>query len=240
LSSRTTTLKSCSWLSSTTITRLKDVYINWWRKRENDIINLDSQNLFYQSFSVLQISFRNTLKRSKRKWSMISKRIVFNFMNAIASTLLTHHKKRFKTIIEAKVVIEKNFENEIEIEIEKILIFINHSRNHWIAVKSNVEIAKWEIITHVIARSLSKTIKKKRTINRRNLRRLNLNRLKKDYQTYVHYDNFISEYRTKNDSNYDKLWRNVQFYFSDENQEMRFAKIRQRITRTEDAERHSF
>jgi hypothetical protein len=73
---------------------------------------------------------------------MISKRIVFNFINAIASTLLTHHRKRFKTIIEAKIVIEKNFENEIEIEIEKILNFINHSKDHRIAIKSNVEMAK--------------------------------------------------------------------------------------------------
>jgi hypothetical protein len=82
------------------------------------------------------------IKNIKKKWSVISRRIVFNFMNAIASTLLTHHRKRFRAIIEAKVVIEKNFENEIEIEIEKILIFINHSRNHRIAVKSNVETAK--------------------------------------------------------------------------------------------------
>jgi hypothetical protein len=81
-------------------------------------------------------------KHIKKKRSLISKRIVFNFMNAIVSTLLTHYKKQFKTIIETKVVIEKNFENEIEIEIEKILIFINYSKNHRIAVKSNVEIAK--------------------------------------------------------------------------------------------------
>jgi hypothetical protein len=73
---------------------------------------------------------------------MISRRIVFNFMNAIVSTLLTHHKKRFKVIIEVKIVIEKNFENAIEIEIEKILILINHSKNRRITVKSNAEIAK--------------------------------------------------------------------------------------------------
>ncbi len=73
---------------------------------------------------------------------MISKRIVFNFMNAIVSTLLTHHRKRFKAIIETKVVIEKNFENENEIEIEKILILINHSIDRRIAVRSNAEIAK--------------------------------------------------------------------------------------------------
>jgi hypothetical protein len=73
---------------------------------------------------------------------MILKRIVFNFMNAIVSTLLTHHKKRFKTIIETKIVIEKNFENEIEIEIEKFLIFINYSKNHRIVIKLNVETAK--------------------------------------------------------------------------------------------------
>jgi hypothetical protein len=58
---------------------------------------------------------------------------------------------------------------------------------------------------HVITRSFLKTIEKKKIINRRNLRRLNSNRLKKDYQTYVHHDNFIFEYRTKDDSNYDKL-----------------------------------
>jgi hypothetical protein len=185
-------------------------------------------------------SFRNTSKRSKRKWLMISKRIVFNFMNAIASTLLTHHRERFRTIVEAKVVIEENFENEIEIEIEKILIFINHSKNHRIAIKSNTETAKWKVITHVIARSFSKTIKKKRMINRRNFRRSNSNRLKEDYQTYVHHDNFISEYRTKDDSSYDRLWRNVQFHFSNEDQEMKSARIRQRIIRVEDAERHSF
>ncbi len=57
----------------------------------------------------------------------------------------------------------------------------------------------------MIAKNSLKTIKKKKTINRRNLRRLNLNRLKKNYQTYVHHDNFIFEYRTKNDSSYDKL-----------------------------------
>ncbi len=171
-------------------------------------------------------SFRNTSKKSRKKWSMISKRIVFNFMNAIASTLLTHHKKRFKTIIKAKIVIEKDFENEIEIEIEKILVFINHSKDHRIAVKSNVETAKWEVIMHVIARSFSKTIKKKKMINQRNFRRSNSNRSKKDYQTYVHHDNFIFEYRTKDDSSYDKLWRNVQFHFSNEDQEMRSVKIR--------------
>jgi hypothetical protein len=63
-------------------------------------------------------------------------------MNAIASTLLTHHKKRFKAIIEAKIVIEENFENEIEIEIEKTSILINHSKDRRIAIKSNAEIAK--------------------------------------------------------------------------------------------------
>ncbi len=73
---------------------------------------------------------------------MISKRIVFNFINAIASTLLTHHKKRFKTIIETKIVFEKNFENENEIEIEKILILINHSKNRRIAIRLNAETAK--------------------------------------------------------------------------------------------------
>jgi hypothetical protein len=162
-------------------------------------------------------------------------------MNAIASTLLTHHKKRFRIIIETKIVIEKNFENEIEIEIEKILTFINHSKDHRMTIKSNVKTAKWKIITHVIAKSFSKTIKKKKkTINRRNLRRSDSNRSKKDYQTYVHHDNFIFKFRIKDDSNYDKLWRNVQFHFSDENQEIKSAKIRQRITRAEDAERHSF
>jgi hypothetical protein len=80
------------------------------------------------------------IKKIKKNELMISKRIIFNFMNAIVSTLLTHHKKRFRTIIKAKVVIEENF--EIEIEIEKILILINHSKDRRIAVKSNVEIAK--------------------------------------------------------------------------------------------------
>jgi hypothetical protein len=89
-------------------------------------------------------------------------------------------------------------------------------------------------------KKLFKDDQKKKTINRRNLRRSNSNRSKEDYQTYVHHDNFISEYRTKDDSNYDKLWRNVQLHFSDEDQEMRFLRIRQRITRAEDAERHSF
>jgi hypothetical protein len=55
LSSRTATLKSCARRSSTIVTRLEDEYINWWRKRENDIINLDSQNSFYQPFSVFQM-----------------------------------------------------------------------------------------------------------------------------------------------------------------------------------------
>jgi hypothetical protein len=63
-------------------------------------------------------------------------------MNIIVSTLLTHHKKRFRIIIEAKIVIKENFENEIEIEIEKIFIFINYSINRRIAVKLNAEIAK--------------------------------------------------------------------------------------------------
>jgi hypothetical protein len=58
-------------------------------------------------------------------------------------------------------VIKKNFENEIEIEIEKTLIFINHSINRRIAVKSNAEIAKWKVITHVIAKNFLKKIKKK-------------------------------------------------------------------------------
>ncbi len=57
----------------------------------------------------------------------------------------------------------------------------------------------------MIAKSFSKTIKKKRTINQRNFRRSDSNRSKEDYQTYVYHDNFISEYRTKDDSNYDKL-----------------------------------
>jgi hypothetical protein len=121
------------------------------------------------------------IKKIKKKWSMISKRIVFNFMNTIVSTLLTHHKKRFRTIIETKIVIEKNLENEIEIEIEKTLIFINHSINRRIAVKSNVETAKWKMITHVTAKSLLKTIKQKKTINRSNLRHSNSNWLKKNY-----------------------------------------------------------
>jgi hypothetical protein len=82
------------------------------------------------------------IKKIKKKWLMNSKRIVFNFMNAIVSTLLTYHKKRFKIIIKAKIVIEKNFENEIEIEIEKISIFINYSKNRRIAIKSNAETAK--------------------------------------------------------------------------------------------------
>jgi hypothetical protein len=56
LSSRTATLKSCARRSSTIVTRLKDEYINWWRKRENDIINLGSQNSFYQPFPVLQMN----------------------------------------------------------------------------------------------------------------------------------------------------------------------------------------
>ncbi len=101
------------------------------------------------------------IKKIKKKWSMNSKRIVFNFMNAIVSTLLTHHKKRFRAIIEAKIVIEKNFENEIEIEIEKTSILINHSKNRRIAIKSNVEIVKWRIIMHEIAKNFLKTIKKK-------------------------------------------------------------------------------
>jgi hypothetical protein len=78
------------------------------------------------------------IKKIKKKWSMNSKRIVFNFMNAIVSTSLMHYKEWFKTIIEAKIVIKKNFENEIEIEVEKISILINHSKNRRIAVKSNV------------------------------------------------------------------------------------------------------
>jgi hypothetical protein len=131
-----------------------------------------------------------SLSLPKKKWSMISKHIVFNFMNAIVSTLLTHHKEQFKTIIKAKVVIKENFENEIEIEIEKISIFINHSKDRRIAIKSNVETAKWEIITHEIAKDFLKTIKKKK-ICRRNFRRSNSNRLRKNYQTYVHYDDFI-------------------------------------------------
>jgi hypothetical protein len=82
-------------------------------------------------------------------------------MNAIASTLLTHHKKRFRITIKAKIVIEKNFKNEIEIEIEKISIFINHSKDFRIAIRLNVETAKWKIITHEIAKNLLKKIKKK-------------------------------------------------------------------------------
>ncbi len=157
---------------------------------------------------------------------MNSKRIVFNFMNAIVSTSLTHHKKRFKTIIEAKIVIEKNFENEIEIEIEKTSILINLSKNRRIAIKSNAEIVKWKIIMHEIAKNLLKMIQKKKAINRRNLRRSDSSRSRKNYQTYVHHDDFILKHRTKNDSSYDWLWCNVQLHFSDENQEMKSARNR--------------
>jgi hypothetical protein len=161
-------------------------------------------------------------------------------MNAIVSTSLTHHRKRFRAIIEAKVVIEKNFENEIEIQIEKISISINHSKNRRIAVKSNAEIVKWKIIMHEIAKDFLKMIKKKKAINRRNFRRSDSNLSRRNYQTYVHHDDFIFKHRTKNDSNYDWLWCNVQFHFSDEDQEMRFAKNRRCIVRIEDAERHFF
>jgi hypothetical protein len=61
LSSRTATLKSCARRSSTIVTRLKNEYINWWRKRENDIISFDSQNSFYQPFSVLQMREENAI-----------------------------------------------------------------------------------------------------------------------------------------------------------------------------------
>jgi hypothetical protein len=161
-------------------------------------------------------------------------------MNAIVSTSLTHHKERFRTIIEAKIVIEKNFENEIEIEIEKISISINHSKNRQIAIRSNAETVKWKIIMHETAKDLLKTIKKKKMISRRNFRRSNSNRSRRNYQTYVHHDDFISEHRTKDDSSYDRLWCNVQFHLSNEDQEMRFAKNRRCIVWTEDAERHFF
>jgi hypothetical protein len=161
-------------------------------------------------------------------------------MNAIVSTSLTHHKERFRTIIETKIVIEKNFENEIEIEIEKTSILINHSKDRRIAVRSNVEIVIWRIIMHETAKNFSKTIKKKKTISRRNLRRSDSNRSRRNYQTYVHHNDFISEHRTKNDSSYDRLWCNVQLHIFDENQEIRFAKYRRCIVKTENAERHFF
>ncbi len=129
-------------------------------RRFNAIVFRNELKEIARLIKKIELVSKHIRKIKKKKWSMILKRIVFNFMNAIASTLLTHHKKRFKTIIEAKIVIEKNFKNEIEIEIEKILIFINYSLNHRIAVRLNVETAKWKIITHVIARNLSKTIKK--------------------------------------------------------------------------------
>jgi hypothetical protein len=72
LSSRTATLKSCVWRSSTIVTRLKDEYINWWRKRENDIISLDSQNSFYQSFPVLQmlLNLYQTTRECRHKYDL--------------------------------------------------------------------------------------------------------------------------------------------------------------------------
>jgi hypothetical protein len=73
LSSRTATLKSCVRRSSTIITRLKDEYINWWRERENDIINLGSQNSFYQSFSLLQM-IAITNSKDKIRFALISKK----------------------------------------------------------------------------------------------------------------------------------------------------------------------
>ncbi len=54
-------------------------------------------------------------------------------------------------------------------------------------------------------KKFSKEDQKKKMINRRNLRRSNSSRSKEDYQTYVHHDNSIFEYRTEDDSNYDKL-----------------------------------
>ncbi len=44
---------------------------------------------------------------------------------------------------------------------------------------------------------------KKKAINRRNLRRSDSNRSRRDYQIYIHHDDFILEHRIKNDSNYD-------------------------------------
>jgi hypothetical protein len=58
---------------------------------------------------------------------------------------------------------------------------------------------------HEIAKDFLKTIKKKKTINRRNLRRSDSNRSRRNYQTYVHHDDFIFEHRTKDDSSYDRL-----------------------------------
>jgi hypothetical protein len=99
---------------------------------------------------------------------------------------------------------------------------------------------KWRIIMHEIAKKFSKTIKKKRTINRRNFRRSDSNRSRRNYQTYVHHDDFIFEHRTKDDSSYDRLWCNVQLHFLDEDQEMKFAKNRRCIVKVENVERHSF
>jgi hypothetical protein len=117
---------------------------------------------FYLKMTIIRrintIVFRNELKeiarliekielvskhiKKTKKRLMISKRIVFNFMNAIISTSLTYHKKRFKATIEMKIVIKKNFENKIEIEIEKTSIFINYSKDFRIAIKLNAETAK--------------------------------------------------------------------------------------------------
>ncbi len=66
----------------------------------------------------------------------------FQFYKHDCFDVVNVFKKRFKVIIKTKIVIKKNFENEIEIKIKKTLIFINYSRNRRIAVKSNIKIVK--------------------------------------------------------------------------------------------------
>jgi hypothetical protein len=160
-------------------------------------------------------------------------------MNAIVSTLLTHHKKRFKTIIEAKIVIEKKFqERDWDRNRENFNFNQSFERS---SNRSQIECWNCEIKNHY-AQHCKRSFKddQKKAINRRNLRRSNSNRSRKDYQTYVHHDDFIFEHRIKNDSSYDRLWCNVQFHSSNEDQEISFAKNRRYIVKIEDAERHFF
>ncbi len=93
LSSRTATLKSCARRSSTIITRLKDEYINWWRERENDIINLDSQNSFYQSFPVLQMLLHD---QWNQHWLYLNFKAIENIVWRNEYFFIINHRHRYE------------------------------------------------------------------------------------------------------------------------------------------------
>jgi hypothetical protein len=116
---------------------------------------------FYLKATIIRrinaIVFRNELKEIARlieKIELVSKHIKkikkkminefkthrFQFYERDHFDVVNASQRTIQSNIEAKIVIEKNFENEIEIEIEKTSISINHSKDRRIAIRSNAEI----------------------------------------------------------------------------------------------------